>query len=353
MSAMLAARLAIFPLCYLLGALPFSFLVVRAARGIDLRQSGSGVLGTANAARAAGLLPALLVFAGDFGKGALGMAIALRAFGRGPLALAALAMLVLGHNFSLFVRFSGGKGLAAGAGGLLILAPNLLLAAGTLGLAIVALAGDFYLAAMGMAAALPGLAALFLPGGASAAAATALAAIILIRHRPNLAGLWPTPNRSPETSLRAGISLSASNRDDAFVLSVAALTIVAVSVKLMVSNPTGCSLLPLLLIAGRWAAVGLALLAAWAAVSRVGRPALAFAAGAALVIMFVIAIRLAHLLVRGGALLLPPVATQIGDGSWPFAGQASVAAVAAHHLFWVSGLAAAGLTGRALRARRR
>lgn len=353
MAATTGARLLVFPLCYLLGALPFSFMIVRAARGIDLRQSGSGVLGTANAARAAGLLPALFVFAGDFGKGALGMAIAMRAFGRGPWALAALAVLVLGHNFSLFVRFKGGKGLAAGAGGLLILTPKLLLAAGTLGLVIVALAGDLYLAAMGMAAALPALAALFLPGGASVAAATALAAVILVRHRANLAGLWPAPRHPERMSPRAHISLRADDRDDRFALALGAAAIVAASAKLIVGSPTGCTLLPLFLIAGRWAAVGLAFLAAWAALSRAGRPALAFAAGSALVAALVVVIRCAYLIARGSALLLPPPATQIGGGSWPFAGQASVAAVAAHHLFWITGLAAAGLTGRALRARQR
>lgn len=353
MSGVSAARLLVFPLCYLLGAVPCSFLVVRATRGIDLRQSGSGVLGTANAARAAGLRPALLVFAGDFGKGALGMAIAVQVFGRGPWALAALAILVLGHNFSLFVRFSGGKGLAAGAGGLLVLAPKLLLATGTLGLAALILTGELYLAAMGMAAALPGLAALFLPGAASAAAAALLAVIILIRHRPNLAGLWPASGRSPEVSPRAGFSRPAGDGDDAFVLLVGAVTIIAVAAKLITTGPTSCALAPLLPVAGRWAAAGLALLAAWAAASRASRPALAFAVGAAFISALVIAIGAAHELVRGSALWLPSVAAQIGGGSWPFADQAFAAAVAAHHLFWVSGLAAAGLTGRALRARGR
>ena len=113
---------------FLLGAIPFAYLLVKAVKGIDVRQFGSGNPGATNAARAFPKrvrVPAFLViFAFDAGKGYLATGVVPGLFdvdALGP-ALAALAA-VLGHSFSPFLGFRGGKGVATTIGALFGLDP--------------------------------------------------------------------------------------------------------------------------------------------------------------------------------------------------------------------------------------
>lgn len=109
---------------YFLGSLPWS-LWISNARGIDLRRTGSGNLGATNVYRALGPTWGLTVLALDLGKGAAAVAMARRLGADLPawLPVAALLTVVLGHVFTVFAQFKGGKGVAAGLGGLLALAP--------------------------------------------------------------------------------------------------------------------------------------------------------------------------------------------------------------------------------------
>jgi len=107
---------------YLLGSIPFSYLVAK-AYGKNLYQIGSGNVGTANVWRATGKIEATLVaLAGDLGKGILSMFLAQRFFPVQilPQTLAAF-FAVLGHNWPIFLKFKGGRGLATLAGILLYL----------------------------------------------------------------------------------------------------------------------------------------------------------------------------------------------------------------------------------------
>ena len=109
---------------YFLGSLPWSLWISR-MRGVDLRATGSGNLGATNVYRALGPAWGLATLALDLGKGAAAVAVA-RYFGAGLpawLPVAALLIVVLGHVFTLFAHFKGGKGVAAGLGGFLALAP--------------------------------------------------------------------------------------------------------------------------------------------------------------------------------------------------------------------------------------
>jgi glycerol-3-phosphate acyltransferase PlsY len=120
---------------YLVGAVPVGYLVGRIARGIDLRESGSGRTGTTNALRTLGPAGAVAVLLLDVGKGVaavvLGSALAgafdppLTAWGAAAGGVAAS----IGHIRSIFLRFRGGRGVATGAGALLAQAPLALLAA--------------------------------------------------------------------------------------------------------------------------------------------------------------------------------------------------------------------------------
>jgi len=113
-------------MAYLLGSVPFGFLVGR-ARGVDLRKVGSGNIGSTNIYRALGLRTALGVFALDAGKGLVATRV-LSLVGDGTWnvtyvrLLAALAV-ILGSVASVFMRFRGGKGVATGAGAFLGLEP--------------------------------------------------------------------------------------------------------------------------------------------------------------------------------------------------------------------------------------
>jgi acyl phosphate:glycerol-3-phosphate acyltransferase len=110
---------------YLLGATPTSYLAGRALRGIDLRQHGSGNLGATNAFRVLGWKGAAPALVFDIFKGWAPAALFPLWDGspRAQWALAYGAAAIVGHVFSIYVRFRGGKGVATSAGVLLALAP--------------------------------------------------------------------------------------------------------------------------------------------------------------------------------------------------------------------------------------
>jgi glycerol-3-phosphate acyltransferase PlsY len=110
---------------YLIGAIPASFIMGKLARGIDLRQHGSGNLGAANTFRVLGAKAAIPVLLFDIGKGFVAVWY-LSKLGNGTIwyALMAAVAVVIGHNYSVFVRFSGGKGVGTTAGAFLALAPQ-------------------------------------------------------------------------------------------------------------------------------------------------------------------------------------------------------------------------------------
>ncbi len=102
---------------YLLGAIPFSYLIAR-AKGVDVKRVGSGNVGATNVARSVGLPYGVLAFLLDWGKGVLSAWLALQ-WGL-PVWLSAFA--VAGHNWSPFLGFKSGKGVATTLGILAVLA---------------------------------------------------------------------------------------------------------------------------------------------------------------------------------------------------------------------------------------
>lgn len=124
---------------YLLGSISFSWLAVRLVLGTDLRSQGSGNLGAKNTLRSLGILPAILVFLGDAGKGWLALFLSTIIAPDINLLLPASLCVILGHLFPFWLKFQGGKGLSTTVGFTLYLNPllmiSLLLTAG-LGLAL-------------------------------------------------------------------------------------------------------------------------------------------------------------------------------------------------------------------------
>ncbi len=111
-------------MAYLLGAIPTGYLVVRSQRNVDILKYGSGRTGTTNVLRTLGLRAAAIVFAGDLAKG-IAAVLAARLVSHGDANVETLAglMAILGHTYSVFIGFKGGRGVATGVGALLAMAP--------------------------------------------------------------------------------------------------------------------------------------------------------------------------------------------------------------------------------------
>jgi glycerol-3-phosphate acyltransferase PlsY len=109
---------------YIFGAIPIGVLVAR-TYGIDIQKVGSGNIGATNVLRAAGWGPALVVFLADALKGGIAVIVA-RAFGVPNYFIVAVALAaVAGHNYSIFLGFRGGKGVATSFGTLFLMDPGL------------------------------------------------------------------------------------------------------------------------------------------------------------------------------------------------------------------------------------
>jgi len=174
---------------YLLGATPTSYWVGKAFHGIDLREHGSGNLGATNALRTFGWRWAVPVMVVDVAKGFVPVrflpAVSGASFG---WILAFGAAAILGHMFSLWVGFRGGKGVATSAGVFLGLAPWAVLAAFGVWAGLVLLTRYVSVASIGAALALAPLVALTPhQGGRGLLGFTAALALVVVwAHRANL-----------------------------------------------------------------------------------------------------------------------------------------------------------------------
>lgn len=109
-------------IAYVLGSISFSTIISRRFRHEDIRTKGSGNAGTANMLRNYGWKLGLATFAGDVLKGTLSALIGLWIAGPAGMYIGALFS-VIGHCFSLFMGFKGGKGIATGIGAFLVIQP--------------------------------------------------------------------------------------------------------------------------------------------------------------------------------------------------------------------------------------
>lgn len=141
---------------YFLGAIPSSYLAGRIFRGIDLRQHGSGNLGATNLYRTLGWKLAVPAGLFDILKGAIPvLLIAPTALESRFFALACGVVAIVGHVYSVFVRFRGGKGVATAAGVMLALTPVAMLVVIAVWAAVVAMTGYVSLGSILGAAVLP------------------------------------------------------------------------------------------------------------------------------------------------------------------------------------------------------
>lgn len=180
-------------LAFLIGSIPFGYLLYRLRTGGDIRQQGSGNIGATNVMRSAGTTFGILTLLLDAGKGYFALWLGER-WGHDPAILAAMLLaVILGHLYSPWLRFRGGKGVATALGAFLALAPGPLL--GALAVFVLVLLAWRYvsLASIAACAALPVWLLIPLNQGTLApvieAAAVAVGILIVFRHRANLGRL--------------------------------------------------------------------------------------------------------------------------------------------------------------------
>lgn len=197
-------------IAYLLGSIPFGYLIVRAGQGADVRETGSGGTGATNVSRRAGKLAGLVTLLLDAMKGAAAVLIAQWMLGLLSndaqaghpaqnaywwLAVAAVATIV-GHVFPVWLGFRGGKGVATGVGVFLVLVPVAVALAGVIFVLVVVSTRYVSLGSILAAAAIP-----FLVWGQDAylwdvaglipifTATSASAMLIIFAHRGNIGRL--------------------------------------------------------------------------------------------------------------------------------------------------------------------
>jgi glycerol-3-phosphate acyltransferase PlsY len=128
-------------IAYLLGSIPFGYLLVRILAGADVRETGSGGTGATNVSRRAGKLAGVITLVLDALKGALAVVLArmflTEDFGVNWWVAAAVVLAIAGHCFPVWLGFRGGKGVATGVGAFLALFPLAVACAGVVFLAIV------------------------------------------------------------------------------------------------------------------------------------------------------------------------------------------------------------------------
>lgn len=174
---------------YSLGSFPTGYLVGR-ARGVDIRQHGSGRTGGANVMRTLGFLAAILTAMGDVGKGTLAVLIARGLFGDEAAAAIAGVGVTLGHNWPVTLRFQGGAGVGTTFGALLAFAPAIFLGLGALFLLVTLATRYASLGSLTFSLLLPiaMLGWVWLGQEPSEHLAWALVAsgVIVVAHRPNI-----------------------------------------------------------------------------------------------------------------------------------------------------------------------
>jgi glycerol-3-phosphate acyltransferase PlsY len=173
---------------YLIGAIPFGYLLVKIKSGEDVRAMGSGNIGATNVLRTTGRAAGIITLLLDIGKGALAVWIADRFTGGSSLWMSAAALAVMaGHAYPVFLKFHGGKAVASFVGAFLYLTPLPLLATLVLFVATVAATRFISLGSVLGAGCFP-LAVYLIdhPELPVLAAAIVAGTFIVIRHKANM-----------------------------------------------------------------------------------------------------------------------------------------------------------------------
>lgn len=202
-------------LSYLLGSIPFGWLMAKLIRGVDIRTVGSGNIGATNAMRVLGKPLGIVAFLCDFGKGFAPAYIVGRQSGHDSTAMVlCAAAAVCGHVWPIFLRFKGGKAVATGLGGIVAIDPIVALIAGGVWFVVLMCTRFVALASIAMGIAFPVAAYLRMDGRFYAwdfvAGTSVLCALILVRHRTNISRMLA----GEESRSRMGFGGKSKDRSD-------------------------------------------------------------------------------------------------------------------------------------------
>jgi glycerol-3-phosphate acyltransferase PlsY len=185
---------------YVIGSIPFGYLIVRARVGADIRETGSGGTGATNVSRRVGKIAGLLTLLLDAAKGAIATLLARHWVATDDqltltVSLAAVAVIV-GHIFPIWLGFRGGKGVATAIGVFLVLAPIAVASAGIIFVAVLLLTRYVSLSSMLAVLAIPLFVWLRIQFGCGLQDSTlllsvgvAVAGIVVFAHRANISRL--------------------------------------------------------------------------------------------------------------------------------------------------------------------
>jgi glycerol-3-phosphate acyltransferase PlsY len=174
-------------IAYVLGSLPTALLVVRVLTGEDVRRKGSGNVGATNALRAAGWKAGVVVTLIDVAKGALAVWMMRGYNPESGWVSAAMLAVVVGHCYPVWLKFRGGKGVAAGFGAFLVLAPLSALAALVVWVLVLVISRWVAMASMVASAVFPlALKLLDEPDMVTLVSVTVAAVLIVFRHSTNI-----------------------------------------------------------------------------------------------------------------------------------------------------------------------
>jgi len=171
---------------YLVGSVPFAFLITRASGRVDIRNLGSGNVGAANVLRVAGSRAALMTALFDIAKGAL-VVLGARALGASPGVCASVGCAAVGgHIYPVWLKFRGGKGVATTCGAFAVLAPLATLLAAVLFAAVLRATRRVSLGSITAAISLGPLAYAVGTPDTAVRAAFFSGCLVLFNHRSNL-----------------------------------------------------------------------------------------------------------------------------------------------------------------------
>jgi acyl phosphate:glycerol-3-phosphate acyltransferase len=183
---------------YILGSVPFAYVITKSATGKDIRKFGSKNVGATNVARTAGKLLALVVLCLDFLKGAVPVILARHWTGSDFWAGAAGFSAMLGHSYPIFLGLRGGKSVATGCGAFFVLSPPAMLASVVL---FIITASIFRIVAIGSivaAASFPFFAWFFKNDPGIILWGAISASLIILRHKTNLMEFGKRLNQQKE-----------------------------------------------------------------------------------------------------------------------------------------------------------
>ena len=187
-------------LSYLIGSIPTGLILGKLLWGVDLREHGSHNIGATNAWRTLGKGPGIIIFLLDFLKGVIGVALGMYFAGTPLMMVLGGIMAIVGHSWSILLKFKGGKGVATGLGVIVMLMPSTALMVFLIWFVIVLITKYVSLGSIVAAACVPLFAWLFNQPCEYTAFSVLAAVFVINRHKTNIGRLL----NGTESKIKAG-----------------------------------------------------------------------------------------------------------------------------------------------------